>query len=230
MNVFLRYLTCSRESSTSVAEQVAGLVEPFLKKLCFVFQLNDASGKPLWPFSLDGLIAGLNLSDADLKTSDRSYWEGCSVQDGVLRLVYQLRHKSAHEAHDYPYYESERHAYFVFASLVLACMAALQANKDVSKVVEYQETADALRELFVRIDELMLGPDGPRLSSKAGNPPDRLQKLLILTERTQAMWPNCSSRLFELLESEYYSIRHELLESDREADIEAYLDSMRDDY
>ena len=36
--------------------------------------------------------------------------------DAVFRLAYQLRQKGAHEAHDYPYYERERHAYFVFAA------------------------------------------------------------------------------------------------------------------
>ncbi|MDA2930474.1 hypothetical protein MYX84_11095 [Acidobacteria bacterium AH-259-O06] len=136
VNVFLGYLSCSRESSAPVIEQITALFEPFLKKLCFVFDRKDPNGKPLWPFSLDGLIAGLNLSQADLKKTDKTYWQGRSVQDGTLRLAYQLRHMSAHEAHEYPYYENERHAYFIFAAIVLSCATVLQASPDIRKVVE----------------------------------------------------------------------------------------------
>ncbi len=96
-------------------------------------------------------------------------------------------------------------------------------------MVDHQNNVDAVRDLFVRIDELTMGPDGPRLTSTTSVAPTRLQKLLTLSGRAQAIWPNCSSALFDLLQSEYLSVRDQLIDHDREADIEAYLESVRPD-
>ena len=82
--------------------------------------------------------------------------------------------------------------------------------------------------MFVRIDELTIGPDGPRGSLTTGVP-NRLGKLVGFSNRAQAVWPNCSARLCDFSRSEYISVKSELTEADREANIEAYLDSMRDD-
>jgi len=229
VNVFLRYLSCSRESSGAVVEQVTALFEPFLKKLSFIFKICDAKGNPVWTLGLEGLIPGLGLSPSDLKKSDHAYWQARSCEDGVLRVAYQLRHKGAHEAHEYAYYELERHAYFVFAALVVSGKILTEANPEVAKIVDHQGDVDAVRDLFVRIEELAVGPDGPRESSRAGVPPSRLRKLLGFSSRAQAVWPNCSADLRSLLESEYASVKSELTDADREADIEAYLDSMRGD-
>jgi hypothetical protein len=53
--------------------------------------------------------------------------------------------------------------------------------------------------------------------------------MLMLAGRAQAIWPNCSSTLYELLESEYLSVRTELNEAEAEAEIEAYLAGMAED-
>jgi len=229
VSVFLRYLTSSRESSGSVVEQISALLEPFLKKLSFLFAVKDANSKLLWPSALDPLIAGLHLTTSDLRKSDKTYWLARPTHDAVLRLAYQLRHKGAHEAHDHPYYEHERHAYFVFAAMVLACATLLQAHADIAKTVDHQETADALRDLFVRIEGLILGRDGPRISGPRNVPPTRLEKLVELANRAQAIWPHCSTSLPDLLEAEYNAVREQLAEADREAEIEAYIDAMRSD-
>lgn len=229
INTFLRYLTCSRESSGAVVEQVCGLFEPFLKKLSLLFEILNAEGKPIWPTSLDGLIPGLKLSSSDLKRTEKTYWQTRDTEDAVLRVAYQLRHKAAHEAHEYTYYDNERHAYFVFAVLLVSCKTLLEANPDICKVVDHQGDVDAMRDLFVKIDELTLGPDGPRIDSSTGVAASRLQKLVGFSSRAQAVWPNCSATLFSLLESEYLAARGELIEQDREAEIDAYLESMRPD-
>jgi hypothetical protein len=41
------------------------------------------------------------------------------------------------------------------------------------------------------------------------------------------LWPACSTQLAVSLESEYLSVKNELAEEDREADIESYLEDMR---
>lgn len=229
VSVFLRYLLCSRESSGAVVEQVTALFEPFLKKMSFVFKICDTKGNPVWTLGLDGLIHGLGLSSSDLRGTDYAYWQARPVEDGVLRVAYQLRHKGAHEAHEYAYYEVERHAYFVFAAVVVSCKTLTEANPEVANIVDHQGDVDAVRDLFVRIDELAVGPDGPREGSRGGVVPSRLRKLLGLSSRAQAVWPNCSAALRSLLDSEYTAVKSELTDADRETDIEAYLDSMRGD-
>ena len=227
--MFLRYLSCSRESCGAVVEQVSSLWEPFLKKLSFLFAMHNAKGDPVWPFGLDGLVAGLRLSSKDLRETDKAYWQTQSVEDAVLRLAYQLRHKGAHEAHDNPYYEHERNAYFVFAAVVVSCKILIEAFVEIGKLVDEREDVDEVRDLFVRIEELSIGPDGPRLSSSTGVSPSRLQKLLGFSNRAQAVWPNCSAELRRLLESEYLSVRNELSEADREANIQEFIDAQQED-
>jgi hypothetical protein len=41
------------------------------------------------------------------------------------------------------------------------------------------------------------------------------------------LWPVCSTLLAVSLENEYLSVKGELAEEDREADIESYLEDMR---
>jgi hypothetical protein len=229
VGVFLRYLSCSRESSGPVVEQVAALWEPFVKKSAFVFKIADGAGKPVWKSGLDGLISGLGLSVSDLRRSEHSYWENRSVEDGILRLAYQLRHKGAHEAHEYVYYELERQAYFVFAALLVSCKFLAESNPEIAEVAQHQGDVDAVRDLFVRIDDLTIGLVGPRERPRSGGPPNRLEKLVSLSSRSQAVWPNCSARLRSLLESEHAAVKDELVEADREANLEAYLEAMREE-
>jgi hypothetical protein len=78
VSVFLRYLSCSRESSgamASVAEQVSGLLEPFLKKIALIFfgDKKDEKGTPLWHKSLEQLIKGLGLCSVDLSKSEDAF-------------------------------------------------------------------------------------------------------------------------------------------------------------
>jgi hypothetical protein len=229
VSTFLRYLTCPRDLSGSAVEQVAALFEPFLKKFALLFDVRDEANNPIWHCGLDGLTAGLRLTAADLRNADHGYWTGQSVQDAVLRLAYQQRHKGAHEAHEYPYYERERNAHFVFAAILIAAKILIGARAEVAKSVEHQSDVDSIRDLFVRIEELAEGPDGPRVGIEAAAGPTRLRKLLAFTRRAQAIWPTCSHKLLEGLESEYLSVKRELVDSDRQADIESYLEDMRGD-
>ena len=229
VSVFLRYLSCSRESSSPVVEQISTLVEPFLKKLSFLFNLNDADGNPLWHCGLNPLFSGLKLSAADLRKSDAAYWQARTVEDAVFRFAYQLRHKAAHEAHEYAYYERERHAYYVFAAILLSCHVLVQSMPELKDAVDIQENVDEVRDLFVRIDELTFGPDGSRLDSTRSVALTRLEKLLHSSSRAQVVWPNCSAKLRDLLENEYLAVKSELVEADREADLEAYFESMREE-
>lgn len=230
VSAFSRYLACPRDSSSSAIEQIAALFEPFLKKLSLLFDVCDASGNPIWHSGLGELLAGLKLSSSNLKETDATYWQGRSVEEGVFRLAYQLRHKGAHEAHDYAYYERERNAYFVLAALLISCKIVMGTEPKVAEAIEHQGDVDALRDLFVKIDELNEGPDGPRGGYEPSPIPSRFQKLLAFSRRAQAIWPTCSAAPAEGLRSEYMSVKYELAEADREAEIESYLENMRADY
>lgn len=229
VSTFLRYLACPRDMSASAVEQVAALFEPFLKKLAFLFDVRDSANNPIWPNGLDGLIGGLGLTSADLRRVEDAHWKSQSVETAVFRVAYQLRHKGAHEAHEYPYYERERNAYFVFSALVLSARIIIATRPEVAKAVLHQSDVDSIRDLFVKVEELVETPDGPREGPETSTPPGRLHKLLTLTRRAQAIWPICSHELLEGLESEYLSVKAELIESDREEGIESYLESMRED-
>ena len=112
---------------------------------------------------------------------------------------------------------------------MVACKILIGREPEIARAVEHQEDVDAVRDLFVRIDELSIGPDGPRVSSTARVPPSRLEKRLGFSRRAQAMWPNCPAVLASRLDSEYLSVKNELADADREADIEAYLEAQRPD-
>jgi hypothetical protein len=225
---FSRYLTCARDASSSAVEQVAALFEPFLKKLAFLFDLRGATGNPIWGAGLNELLPAMQLTAADMKRDDAAYWGAHPVEDGVFRLAYQLRQKGAHEAHDYPYYDRERNAYFVFAALLLSCLITLRTHPKVVDAVTHQAHVDLARDLLVKIEELAEGPYGPRVDNSLGAKLTRLGKLLRFAERAQTLWPVCSTLLAVSLENEYLSVKGELAEEDREADIESYLEDMRD--
>ncbi len=88
---------------------------------------------------------------------------------------------------------------------------------------------DFVRDLLVKIQELVEGPYGSRFEDTAAWKPTRPRKLLGFAERAQALWPACSTVLAVSLESEYLSVKNELAEGDREADIESYLEDLRSD-
>jgi hypothetical protein len=93
VSVFMRYLSCSRESSGPVVDQVVSLFEPCLKKLAFLFDIKNGSGGSIWGSGLSDLLPGLKISAVNLKEAGESYWKTQSVEDGVLRVAFQLRHK-----------------------------------------------------------------------------------------------------------------------------------------
>jgi hypothetical protein len=227
VSAFSRYLTCPRDASSSTVEQVASLFEPFLKKAAFLFDVRGATGNPLWGMGLTDLLPKMLLVSADLKKDDALYWGTQKTEDAVFRVAFQLRHAGAHEAHDAPFYERERHAYFVFAALLIACLILIKTNSKVLDVVQHQGHVDFVRDLLVKIEELVEGPYGPRIDVEKSTNLTRLGKLLRFAERAQALWPTCSTALAEALDSEYLSVKEELTEEDREADIESYLEDMR---
>jgi hypothetical protein len=126
-----------------------------------------------------------------------------------------------------PYYERERNAYFVLAALLVACLITLNTMPRILEAITHQAHVDFVRDLLVKIDELVEGPYGPRIDPRSNAKPTRLGKLLNFAARAQALWPTCSTQLAEELESEYLSVKEELADEDREADIESYLEDMR---
>ncbi len=229
VSAFSRYLTCPRDSSASAVDQIAALFEPFLKKLAFLFNVCDETNKPIWSKGLDGLVSGLNLTSANTKCLDETYWRSRGVEDAVFRVAYQLRHKGAHEAHDYPYYERERNAFFVFAAILLSCRILMDSKADVAQALAHQGYVETMRELFVKVDELNAGPDGPRFVRESPTVTTRFGKLLAFGSRAQAIWPTCSATLADGLQGEYMAVKYELAEADREADLESYMEDMRSD-
>jgi hypothetical protein len=227
VSAFSRYLTCPRDASSSAVDQVAALFEPFLKKLAYFFDICDTNGQPIWGSGLDRLPSDLNLTNANLKDANTEYWQAQNVADAVFRLAFQLRHRGAHEAHDYPYFQRERNAYFVFAALLLSCKNVMNSDPRIVQAVTHQDIVNLVRDLFVKIDELVEGPYDPRIGDKPSTALTRLEKLLNFSQRAQALWPTCSTGLAEGLESEYLTIKDELTEADPEADIESYLEDMR---
>lgn len=227
VSAFSRYLTCPRDNSSSAVEQVASLFEPFLKKLAFLFDVRGATGNPIWGSGLNDLLPKMLLVTADLKNQDASYWSTQKTEAAVLRVAFQLRHTAAHEAHDHPFYERERNAYFVFAAILIASLTLIKTSSKVLDVVNHQGHVDFVRDLLVKIEELVEGPYGPRLDVDKSANLTRLGKLLKFAERAQEVWPTCSTALAEALDSEYLSVKEELTEEDREADIESYLEDMR---
>jgi hypothetical protein len=227
VGAFSRYLTCPRDASSSAVEQVASLFEPFLKKLAFLFDVRGPNGKPIWGAGLSDLLPKMLLLSADLKNQERSYWSTQKAEDAVLRVAFQLRHASSHEAHEHPFFERERNAYFVFAAMLIGCLTIIKINSEVLDVVNHQRHVDFVRDLLVKIEELVEGPYGPRIDVHDSTRLNRLGKLFKFAERAQALWPTCSTALAEALDSEYISVKEELAEEDREADIESYLEDMR---
>lgn len=152
---------------------MAALFEPFLKKLAFLFDLRGTTGNPVWGAGLNDLLPTLKMTSADLKNDDAAYWQSQPVEDVVFRLEYQQRQKGAHEAHEYPYYDRERNAYFVFAALLVSCLLALRNHPEVVDAVTHQAHMDLVRDLFVKIQELVEGPYGSRLENAPAAKPTR---------------------------------------------------------
>jgi hypothetical protein len=144
-------------------------------------------------------------------------------------VAFRLRHVRAHEAHDNPPYENENLAYFVFAALLIASDMLVESQRAIRESVDLQADIDAVRDLCVKIEELSVGPDGPRVEISGTGPPSRLQRLLVAKSKVEVLWPNCSGRLRELLESEYLTVKAEIEETEREQNIESYLEAQRDD-
>jgi hypothetical protein len=176
------------------------------------------------------LLPALQLTSADLKKEDAAYWQARTVEDGIFRLAYQLRQKGAHEAHDYPYYERERNAYFIFAALLVSCLITLRIHPKVVDTVTHPAHVDLVRDLLVKIEELVEGPYGARVDNTPAAKLTRLGKLLGFAQRARTLWPTCSTLLAVSLENEYLSVKGEVAEGDREADIESYLEDLRGDH
>jgi hypothetical protein len=111
--------------------------------------------------------------------------------------------------------------------MLLACHTLIKINPNALDVVNHQGHVDYVRDLLVKIEELIEGPYGPRIDMDKSANLTRLGKLMKFAERAQALWPTCSTALAQRLESEYLSVKEELTEEDREADIESYLEDMR---
>ena len=152
VSAFSRYLTCPRDNSSSAVEQVASLFEPFLKKLAFLFDVRGATGNSIWGSGLNDLLPKMLLATADLKNQDASYWGTQKTEDAVLRVAFQLRHTAAHEAHDHPFFERERNAYYVFAAMLIASLTLIKTNSKVLDVVNHQGHVDYVRDLLVKVE------------------------------------------------------------------------------
>lgn len=230
-SAFFRYLDSSRESPgslASIAEQLCGLLEPFLKKVAYLFYQDQqhTTGSPLWHQSLGPLLSGLGLIVADLKRTDTGYWLEQLPEDAILRETYSGRHIGSHEAHQRVLYESERLAHCALASLLVCAIRILTSKKETAQVIDEQGEADQLRDLFPLIDDLH------RWNSpiREGRVPTRLAKLIEVSDRAKVIWPVCSGDFRAELESEYLCIRDQIEEADREDYLQSSLEDMAPDY
>src|SRR6266566_3307057 len=66
---------------------------------------------------------------------------------------------------------------FVFGALVVAARILIAARPEVAKAIKHQSEVDSIRDLFVRVDELVERPDGPRIGAETPTVPSRLHKL-----------------------------------------------------
>lgn len=103
----------------------------------------------------------------------------------------------------------------------------VETEPTIRKILDLQADTDTVRDLCVKIEELSFGPDGPR--AEISGPPNRLQRLLVVRSRVEVLWPTCSAKLRDLLESEYLAVRSITEETEREESIQSYLDAQRDD-
>ncbi len=232
---FTRYLFGSRLSAGSVAavaEQLCNLLEPFLKKYTLTFcrqQMLPSSGEPLWHGHLDQLFQGLNICNAEWKKSDEDYWKGQAIEDAILRDAYRGRNIGSHEAHMMTLYEAEKLAHSALGAILIACLRFVESNPETHPVVVGQSVADQMRNVFPLIEEI--DPEYYLSSRRPQNKlPNRFDKLYEVSNRAKAIWPNCSSRLQELMYDEYLTLRQERAEVDRESYLQSYLDDLASDY
>ena len=51
----------------------------------------------------------------------------------------------------------------------------------------------------------------------------------VVKSRVEILWPNCSGKLRELLQNEYFTVKADVEEAEREQTIESFLDAQRGD-
>ncbi len=231
---FTHYLFCSRlsvGSVASVAEQLCNLLEPFLKKYALVFcpkQTLPLSREPLWHAHLDQLFQGLNICNADWKKSDQLYWREQAIEDAILREAYKGRNIGSHEAHMMTLYDAEKVAHSALGAILISCLKFIASNPETEPVVVGRSIADQMLDVFPLIEEI--DPEFYFSRRSQTELPERFDKLYEVSNRAKAIWPICSSRLHELMYSEYLFLRNERAEVDRESYLQAYLEDLAADH
>jgi hypothetical protein len=138
ISAFEKYLYTSRIEIGALCnniEKLSSILDPFLKKLCFLFypDLNFQKGTksiPLWHTSnFSDILKELAICTCDLKNSSFVYWYKQNCKQAMLRIAFVSRHKSVHESYRYNLVELERIAYSVIGTYIIACVKILEDNK-----------------------------------------------------------------------------------------------------
>lgn len=113
-------------------EKLASLLDPFLKKLVYVFYPQKKIHKgnrliPLWQTSdfLD-ILEELEISKVSLKCSEEKFWIQQPCDQAILRIAFTTRHKGVHESHRYTLQNFERIAYSTIGSYIVVTLSVMR--------------------------------------------------------------------------------------------------------
>jgi len=131
---FNQYLVISRDQGGALhnaVERLAGLLEPFLKKLTYLSYPNRTyrkgkKARPLWHFGMEDILNASGMAAPGLDKTDPKYWEKQPVEQAMWRIALISRHKGAHETHRYDLVELERIATAVICCYLLSARFALK--------------------------------------------------------------------------------------------------------
>jgi HEAT repeat protein len=130
-SAFSNYLNMPRNEVGAFCnsiERLAGLLDPFLKKLVFLLYPDRKlqSGNkaiPLWHTSdFSNILAELNIATVNLKRSDKEFWKEQDSEQAILRIAFVTRHKGVHESHSYDLQSLEKTAYSVIGTYIITCL------------------------------------------------------------------------------------------------------------
>lgn len=121
-------------------EKLASLLDPFLKKMVFLFysNLNIQKGNkliPLWQTSdFSDILEKLKICTCDLRKKSDDYWRSQDCKQAMLRVAFASRHKSVHESHFYNLIELEKIAYSVIGTYIITCLKIIEDKNIMDKL------------------------------------------------------------------------------------------------
>jgi hypothetical protein len=154
-SAFTSYATGSRTGIGALCnaiDRLAGLIEPFLKKIAFHFlgertvSKDTPKGKIEIPLSKSAnygdIIEALGIVTVqDLSKRQDIFWQQQSPRLAILRQGFSSRHKGAHESRIHSLEEVEKAAYSVIGQYLVICLSLLQNPSVTQQVHAFTERA-----------------------------------------------------------------------------------------